>query len=166
VIVHQAKPTGSNDTSAFEQLVSPYVSPVFNLVYWISCGDADTCSVTREVFCRLHRMLLSSRDEQPFSLWVYRVAVNVCLDLLPHPPRLKRSAEGEPLRDQLLQALSEHSYEDRAILFFKDVLGLPYEETAEIMDLPIGYVKKSLAFVRMHLARSIDLVALKNQARI
>ncbi len=47
----------------------------------MSDGDADLAEeMTQEIFLRIFKHICEFRGEAAFSTWVYRIAVNVCLD--------------------------------------------------------------------------------------
>jgi RNA polymerase sigma-70 factor (ECF subfamily) len=72
---------GSGDARAAEEIVHRYYPKVYRLVHRMSDGSADIAEeMAQNVFLRIFDHIQSFRQEAAFSTWVYRIAVNVCLD--------------------------------------------------------------------------------------
>ena len=69
----------AGDTNAFEALVVAYQKQVYNLALRTVGNAAD---MTQEVFLRAYRALGTFRGESKFSVWLYRLTTNVCIDFL------------------------------------------------------------------------------------
>jgi RNA polymerase sigma-70 factor (ECF subfamily) len=74
------------DAAAFDQVVSAAFQTVYNTAYRIVGNADDACDATQETFVRAFRAIRSFRSEASFSTWLYRITINVCLDLLPARP--------------------------------------------------------------------------------
>jgi RNA polymerase sigma-70 factor (ECF subfamily) len=91
---------------AFEQLVRAYDQGVLRLALRITGSESDAQDVHQEAFLKIYKKLDGFRFECAFSTWVYRIATNVCLDLL----RRKRTrAEGSPIESNIDDFLSNVS---------------------------------------------------------
>ena len=102
------------------------------------------------------------------STWLHRVVVNACLDRLrrraarptvplPGPGRASRPRPGTTLaaRETALdvqQALAALPVEQRAALVLVDLHGLPVEEAAQVLGVPVGTVKSRCSRGRARLA--------------
>lgn len=72
---------GKGDSRAAEELVHRHYSKVYRLVYRMSDSDVDAAEErTQEIFLKVFSQLKGFRQEAAFSTWVYRIAVNTCLD--------------------------------------------------------------------------------------
>lgn len=70
------------DANAFEELVLKYEKTVYNLALRM-VGDRDDASdMTQEAFIKAYGSLSSFRGDSKFSVWIYRITTNVCLDFL------------------------------------------------------------------------------------
>lgn len=68
------------DANAFEELVLKYEKTVYNLALRM-VGDRDDASdMTQEAFIKAYGSLSSFRGDSKFSVWIYRITTNVCLD--------------------------------------------------------------------------------------
>jgi RNA polymerase sigma-70 factor (ECF subfamily) len=68
------------DHEAFESLVRRYQRMIYALTYRMSGSAADAEDLTQDVFIRAHQELAGFRAEAKFSSWLYRIAVNQCLN--------------------------------------------------------------------------------------
>jgi RNA polymerase sigma-70 factor (ECF subfamily) len=72
---------GQGETPAAEELVHRYYPKVYRLVHRMSDGDTDAAEeMAQEIFLKIFSQIQSFRGESSFSTWVYRIAVNACLD--------------------------------------------------------------------------------------
>ena len=70
------------DRQAFEVLVKRHQRRVLNLIYR-SVGNREQAEdVAQEVFLRVWRSAGEYAPKAKFSTWIYRIAVNLCLDAL------------------------------------------------------------------------------------
>ena len=76
------------DPEAFRTLMEQHAAKVINLGYRFLGTVADAEDVAQEVFFRLYRHPPQLSAETRLFTWLYRVTVNLCLDLLR-----KRSAQ-------------------------------------------------------------------------
>jgi RNA polymerase sigma-70 factor (ECF subfamily) len=168
------------DRDAFAEIVRRYEDRVFTLCFrWL--GEAQVAEETaQEVFIALFRSLPAFRGDAMLSTFVWRVAVNHCKNRRlyrkrrhegEHEPIDTPVAEDRPVRQlaaenpepeaglfreeasRLVQAaLDMLDEETRQIILLRDVEDLPYEEIADILELPRGTVKSRLHRARAQLA--------------
>ena len=167
----------SGDANAFEALVREHEKYVYNLALRALGNAQDAEDVTQEAFLKAYRSLASFRGESKFSVWLYRIVSNLCLDLLR--ARKRRAAqsltvenedgEDEELpvpddrfspehlldrkltREAVQHALEHLSDEARQILLLREIRGLSYEEIAATLSLDIGTVKSRIFRARKRL---------------
>jgi RNA polymerase sigma-70 factor (ECF subfamily) len=72
----------AGDRGAFEQLVRAYDHSVLRLAMNMLRSPEDARDVYQETFLRVYRNLPNFRFDCSFHTWVYRIATNICLDLL------------------------------------------------------------------------------------
>ena len=70
------------DQAAFEQLVRAYDQSVLRLAMNLLRSPEDARDVYQETFLRVYRNLNTFRFDCSFHTWIYRIATNLCLDLL------------------------------------------------------------------------------------
>lgn len=78
-LIRQAK---KGDVLAFENLISGYEKKVYNTVYRFFNNVEDAMDITQEIFIKVFTSLYGFRENSSFSTWLYRIAVNTCIDFL------------------------------------------------------------------------------------
>lgn len=165
----------AGDTDAFELLVRAHEKLVYNLTLRILGNEQDALDASQEAFFRAYRALESFRADSKFSVWLYRLTSNVCLDMLR-----QRSRTGDPLslttdegmelslpderfdpeteleKKELRRAVQEglQALEPafRQALVLREINGLSYEEIGQVMGLESGTVKSRIFRARRKLA--------------
>ncbi|MDO4815511.1 MAG: sigma-70 family RNA polymerase sigma factor [Bacillota bacterium] len=165
------------DVNAFEVLVTKYEKTVYNLALRMTGNAEDAADMTQETFFKAFRSLKSYRGESRFSVWLYRICSNVCLDLLrsksrkPHSSLTAENDEGEEAEleipdgaqgpeEQLLSSLTRDAIqrgldslpaEQKEILLLREISGLSYEEISLATGLELGTVKTRIFRARKRL---------------
>ena len=70
------------DTNAYEYLVKEYEKNVYNLALRMTGNSEDAYDMSQEAFIKAYNSLGSFRGDSKFSVWLYRIVSNVCLDFL------------------------------------------------------------------------------------
>ena len=70
------------DVNAFEKLVLEYEKSVYAITQRMTGNAEDAADMTQETFIKAYNSLSSFRGDSKFSVWLYRIATNVCLDFL------------------------------------------------------------------------------------
>lgn len=164
------------DANAFEELVLKYEKTVYNLALRM-VGDRDDASdMTQEAFIKAYGSLSSFRGDSKFSVWIYRIATNVCLDFLRSKSRKQQvsltvSDDDEDAQldipdpssapeQQLIKKISMQSVEEglktlpdkqRQILVMRELGGMSYAEIGKALSLEEGTVKSRIFRARKRL---------------
>lgn len=154
----------AGDRKAFERLLDAYEARVYRLALRFTGNVTDAEDVTQEIFLGVYRGLAHFRGDSALGTWIYRVAMNHCLEF-----RRKRRLECVPLEEELMLA-SEDWREDpeqaagrqelaakveaainclspvhRDVIVLHELQGLTYQEVAAALDVPVGTVKSRLS---------------------
>jgi RNA polymerase sigma-70 factor (ECF subfamily) len=70
----------AGDLNALEQLLGPHKQPLFILCHGILGHADDAEDAAQEAFLRALRALPGFRGDAAFRTWLFRIAVNVCLN--------------------------------------------------------------------------------------
>lgn len=70
------------DERAFEELVRLYDQSVLRLAHNLLRSREDANDIYQETFLRVYRNLHNFRFDCSFHTWLYRIATNLCLDVL------------------------------------------------------------------------------------
>ena len=148
---------------------------LYTLAYRLTGNDADASDLVQEVLLRVRRGL---ETYQPGSLegWLSRITTNAFLDevrrrkrrptvaLLDDADRILRDKTApEPdeaiaaarLPDEIQDAIRALPDEFRAAVVLCDVVGLPYEEIAEHLGVPVGTVRSRIHRGRAQLRKAL-----------
>jgi RNA polymerase sigma-70 factor (ECF subfamily) len=172
------------DEAAYTHLLDSYRSAIYNLLYKMVHNHEETEDLVQEAFMKAFKALPSFNEEYAFSTWLYKIAINNCIDHM-RKKRLKtysmdkpvQSKDGEVSRDFPDTSMSPDKHilhKERAQLINVAIEDLPenykvaillrhteeksYEEIAEILDIPLGTVK-----ARIFRAREMLKKKLKNK---
>ena len=148
------------DVAAFEELLRRLHGPLRQYVNrMVGASDAD--DVMQDSAIRLYRNIRYLRDPVVFRAWAFRIATRIALTYLKRAERW-RQLESDPdlIRAIAVVPSSEHEQFDRDYLEWIDRVSpasraalllhyeqhLSLEETAAILDVPVGTVKSRLSY--------------------
>jgi len=162
------------DREAFDRLVERYQRPVYHLCYRYTGGHEDANDLAQEAFLRAWRSIGRFRGDSAFSTWLYRIAVNACLnhraarrpqtqeltETLPDPSigALSR-VEGEEEARRVRVAIAQLPEKQRATLILKVYHDLSHEEVAQALGSSVGTVKSNLFHALANLRRRLGAEA-------
>jgi RNA polymerase sigma-70 factor (ECF subfamily) len=147
------------EREAFDRLVERYQRDVYRLCYRYVNNHQDANDMAQEAFLKAYRALSKFRGESAFSTWLYRIAVNTCLNF-----RAARRAPQEELSEHLAdgaagvaerlqadeqsarvrEAVARLPEKQRATLILKIYHDLTHEEVARVLGASVGTVKANL----------------------
>jgi len=165
----------SEDIRMLALLYERFRRPIYTYIYRLLGNQEDAADATQEVFLRacMHWEKLRERDSQ--GEWLYRVATNLCTDMLRKRKRLSwwpltrhnREDEGDEEegdeetlaflsvdhggmamvaeREHIQLALARLPHEYAAVLVLSVAQGIPYQEIARIIGLSPGATASRLS---------------------
>ena len=166
------------DVNAFEGLVKEYEKNVYNLALRMTGDPEDAADMAQDAFIKAYSSLSSFRGDSKFSVWLFRIVSNLCLDFLrsrKRRPTVSLSVENDEGEDMefeiadesqspetlLEQKLTREAVrcgldslppEQRQILLLREIQGLSYEEIAQVLALESGTVKSRIFRARKRLS--------------
>jgi RNA polymerase sigma-70 factor (ECF subfamily) len=160
----------AGDTDAFEELYRQHARRLFSLVFRMTGSAEDAEDLLQEVFLQAHRKLGGFRGESTLGTWLYRLAMNHCLDHLrgrgAKMGRFTESLDAEdafepaahaPIvptavsRVDLERAIAALPEGYRAAFLLHDVEGFEHREVAKILGVSEGTSKSQVHKARMKL---------------
>jgi RNA polymerase sigma-70 factor (ECF subfamily) len=147
------------EREAFDRLVERYQRHVYRVCYRFVSNHHDANDLAQEVFLKAYRSIGRFRGDSAFSTWLYRIAVNTCLNhraLRRLPTQeldeaLPDAAEGaldwvarEEEARRVRAAVQELPEQQRATLILKVYQDLSHEEVARVLGRSVGTVKANL----------------------
>jgi RNA polymerase sigma-70 factor (ECF subfamily) len=125
--------SGGGDQRAFQALVARHLARVLSLARRITGNVAEAEDVAQEAFLRAWQKAPDWRvGEARFSTWLYRVAVNLCLDRKRRKPMAPLEAAGDPL-DPAPSAESRLAEHQRTRIVAAALAGLPDRQRAALV---------------------------------
>jgi RNA polymerase sigma-70 factor (ECF subfamily) len=162
------------EREAFDRLVERYQRDVYRLCYRYVNNHHDANDMAQEVFLKAYRAIGRFRGESAFSTWLYRIAVNTCLnfrasrkpaaeevsDAFPdRAPGALAAALGEERARRVRDAVMRLPEKQRATLILKIYHDLTHEEVARVLGSSIGTVKANLFHALGNLRKLLDAEA-------
>jgi RNA polymerase sigma-70 factor (ECF subfamily) len=158
-------------------LVTENQTKVYHLALRLLGNEADAADAAQDALIRAYTSLSSFRGDSRFSVWLYRLTNNICIDFLRRQKRANTVSlqteddDGEPseldLPDEtwspeivaeraedaraVREAMAALPPELREILTMREIGGLSYEELADALHLELGTVRSRLNRARKKL---------------
>jgi len=172
------------DEAAFAELIGQNQKQVFNLALRYVHNYDDASDITQEVFIKAYRSVASFKGKSRISTWLYRITVNVSLDLIRRekvhsrglvPLEIKDDEEKDyelpvpdfsyapenvveqrELQEALQKALDSLPAMAREIIILRDINDMSYQEIAEALHIELGTVRSRLARARIRLRNKLS----------
>ena len=142
----------NGDPAAFEELVRNHQHMVHSLTYRMTGSLADAEDLAQETFIRAYEQIGSFRRASKFSTWLYRIAVNSCLNWRQSEARrfrletscaeefATRRADGENLSGDRVNEVQTEMLKlpakQRAAVVLTVYDGLNHAEAAQVLGCP------------------------------
>ena len=174
----------AGDVAAFEALYRAYNDRIYNFAKRVTGSAEDAGDVTQETFVRAWKSLPKLREDGTFSVWLHRIALNRCRDVLKKHRREgtvsidcpQTDDEGQEMQTQLQsdlpgpeealfegemqsavrRAVDSLSEEHRLVVTMHHFEGLDVESVAKILNVPRGTVMSRLSRAREALRRKLS----------
>lgn len=160
------------DSAAFEPIVRRYERVLFAVARRMLGNYEDALDATQNAFIRAYQGLDTFDPERRFYSWIYRIAVNECLNARrarrPNDPltdQIEAAADGSPLagveaaeQSEVIDAALVRLSEDyRLVLVLRHFADLSYGEISDVIGVPEKTVKSRLFEARQRLGELLRL---------
>jgi RNA polymerase sigma-70 factor, ECF subfamily len=158
------------DLGAFEELYRLHSGRLYSVAFRMVGNASDAEDLLQEIFLSAHRKLETFRGESALGTWLYRLAVNLCLDYLRSRTgraiQMTDAIDDEPglfdaasqgladrtvTRMDLERALAQLPEGCRAAFVLHDIEGLEHREIADVMGIAEGTSKSQVHKARLRL---------------
>ena len=162
------------DAGAFEEMYRAHAGRLYSLILRMVGATQDAEDLLQEVFLTAHRKLGSFRGESTLGTWLYRLAVNQCLDFLrgrqnrmaratdsldeegaPEPAQASPVVPAAVTRLDLERAIAALPQGCRTAFVLHDVDGLEHREIAQMLGVSEGTSKSQVHKARMKLRAAL-----------
>jgi RNA polymerase sigma-70 factor (ECF subfamily) len=170
----------NGDLKAFEQLVERYQHRIHRFCFMMVRGrKQDAEDLTQEVFIKAYKGLKRFQPKARFYTWLYRIAVNTCIDHQRSPfwKRLvekrvqqegqifglnrpsqtpEQQLERKEIADRITEALRQLSPKLSSAFLLKEREGFSYQEISEVLEVSVGTVKSRVFRGRTELSKLLS----------
>lgn len=171
----------NGNEQAYAEIMERYRNQLYHLMYKMVHNREESEDLVQEAFIKAFNALASFNEEFAFSTWLYKIAVNNCIDYLRKKrlqtfsydkpvmakdgelqreyPDLEASPDKEILSTEKTNiiniAIEELPDKYRTAIILRHREELAYEEIAERLGLPLGTVKARIFRAREMLKRKL-----------
>jgi len=184
----------SEDTQMLTLLYERFRQPIYTYLYRLLGNQEDAADATQEVFLRACMHWEKLRDRESLGEWLYRVATNLCIDLLRKRKRLswwpltRRSRDEEEEsereedtraclsadhggilvvdeREHMQLALARLPHAYAVVLVLSVAQGIPYQEIASILGLSPGATASRLSRAKKMFVEQYQRIGQENDGQ-
>ncbi len=164
----------NGDETAFDEIVLAYQDRIYGLCRRLLGNAHDAEDAAQDTFVKAFQNLPKFQPQASLYTWLYRIAVNTCLDYRRKPffdslfrrtregeelqydlptgePSPERLAESRQMEQALWKSLAKLSQKLRMVIVLKELEGLSYEEISDVLDISLGTVKSRISRAREEL---------------
>ncbi len=171
--------------SAFRELIRRYERPVFSVIYRMVRDRELSEDLAQDTFIKVLNALDKYDPRYKFSSWIFKIAHNTAIDRLRKRELDTLSLDGSPhartaeaieastivavsgdetpeeytasreIGQEIDKAIAHLRPEYRTAIMLWHVEGRPYEEIAEVMEVPLGTVKTYIHRARNELRKHL-----------
>ena len=165
------------DADAFEALVLANQKNVYNLALKMTNNEEDALDISQEAFLKAYSRIGTYRGESRFSVWLYRLTYNLCIDFLRKKPNtstvplmyqddsgeehefeipdFRATPEDETIlrenRKIINESFNELDTPQRELLMMREITGMSYLDIAVVLNISEGTVKSRIFRARKKL---------------
>lgn len=171
----------NGDEFIFKYVYDQHIRMVFAVCYKMTGNKEETKDLTQDVFIKVFSSINSFREDSKLSTWIYRIAVNVCINSQRRKKIVKflsldlwdeekviasgnispaKSIENSELRNIIQEALNRLPVKQKTALILSRYEEKSYKEIAEIMEISLPAVESLIFRAKENLAKK--LTSLKN----
>ncbi len=176
----------TGDQRAFKLLVERYQRKVFSVALGMLKDKEEARDVAQEAFIKVYRYLDHFKGDASFYTWLYRITVNICIDVIRKKGRgdehvefdegvkmdvaeanigalgsrlgtnPQKSALRAELAERITAAIGQIPEAHRQILLLREVEGMSYEDLSRTLKIPKGTVMSRLFHARLKMQKILN----------
>lgn len=172
------------DGIAFSELVNRHYRRALRVAYGLLKNNQDAEDIVQDAFARVYARLAEFEGASAFYTWLYRIVVNLSIDLIRKRRRERRAdvddeqtrealrggadlwpryddthpgeaAERRQLAERLSKAFADLPEIHQAVLLLRELEGMSYEEIAATLAIKKGTVMSRLFHARKGLQQKL-----------
>jgi RNA polymerase sigma-70 factor (ECF subfamily) len=171
--IHWSRRSSPGDRVAFDVIVVRHRRPVYPDLYRFVNNHEDASDLAQDVFVRAFKGLVNFKGDASLATWLYRVAVNTCLNRvavkkpMTAPLEVATQVDGHavsPLEEVLRQeragkvraAIEQLPPKQKATLMLRVYQECSHEEIATALGSSVGAVKANFFHALKNLKRILE----------
>ena len=151
----------AGDKKAYAHIINEYKNPLYATILRMTRNPQTAQDFVQEAFIKIYEQLPKYNGKGSFKSWLYRVAINFCIDEFrkksyqikqaelqddqlvneSHPEVIFLKKEQSRQLEKLIATLPEL---ERMILLLRYVNELSYAEIADLLHIPLSDVRNKL----------------------
>lgn len=151
----------AGNKQAYAHIINKYKNPLYATILRMTKNPQDAQDLVQEAFIKVYHQLGKYGQKGSFSSWLYRVAINHCMDefrkkhytmkqvemnetnaiTTNHPEIVFLKKEKNRQLERLIATLPE---DERMIILLRYVNEMSYSEISEMVDLSLANVRNKL----------------------
>ena len=151
----------AGDKKAYAHIINEYKNPLYATILRMTRNPQTAQDFVQEAFIKIYEQLPKYDGKGSFESWLYRVAINFCIDEFrkksyqikqaelqddqlvneSHPEVIFLKKEQSRQLEKLIATLPEL---ERMILLLRYVNELSYTEIADLLNIPLSDVRNKL----------------------
>jgi RNA polymerase sigma-70 factor (ECF subfamily) len=165
----------NGDRYSFEEIIKRYQKKVINLIYSFVNDTNEVEDIAQEIFLKIWKYAHDFKGQSKFSTWLYRIAVNSCLNYKKQKKVESESVEknenmlginvnGNSISPEALiekreleviikEAIEKLPHRQRMALILSRFEGYSYKKIAEIMEVSLSSVETLLYRAKTNLGK-------------
>ncbi len=181
--LERGKAAQAGDRGAFDALVERHKDIVYAVAYRFARDPDLALDLSQDVFIRAYRGIKSFRGKSSFSTWLYRIAMNTCID---YTRKRSRSVDAQTVPEEVAEYAGSDAVETgrprgpgdlvlsgelgeqiqkavdalppyhKSVFVLYEIEGLSYKDIAEIVGCSIGTVMSRLHYARKKLRTMLE----------
>ena len=168
----RSTPRASATEEQFQALIRDHAEVIYRVAYSVVRDEHLAEDIVQETIIKAWQALPAWRGEGSLRAWVLSIAHNTAVsylrrirDTTTEPARLpervsdadvERESDARADLDRLRLALADLDDLSRSIVVMRDLDGLPYQEIADALEVPLATVKTRLLRARRELQRVVE----------
>lgn len=160
----------AGDKQAYAHIINKYKNPLYATILRMTRNPHDAQDLVQEAFIKVYQQLEKYNRTGSFSSWLYRVAVNHCMDEFRkkrfqqseieeemvvntnHPEVIFLKKEKNRQLERLIATLPE---DERMMILLRYGNEQSYDEISEIMNTPLSTVRNKLHRAKKKMRKTV-----------
>lgn len=169
--IHYVRKVLTGDKQAYVHIINTYKNPLYATILRMTKNPQSAQDLLQEAFIKVYEQLEKFDQKGSFKNWLYRVAINHCLDQFRKKRVLLEQVEDTHLINdttpeviflkkeknrEIERLISYLPEEERLILLLRYANELSYEEISETLGISLANVRNKLHRAKKKLRKNVN----------